>query len=572
MVLRLLLFLFLPVLGIAQTIPNYRTAAWERAGTTTFLQAPTSVIDIMDAGGINDLSESNNAVVDAAILQLNGNSGTIFFPDGDYLFEETVSLPDSTWLVGESSNAKLIFQLNGVGNAIQMVGSQTTDTLWINLEAQKGATSISVVSLENLQADDLLRIGMNDQDLVTSSWAEGFVGQMVSVAGINGNELVLSDPLNLGLTMDRSPFAIRIIPRKSCGIECLTIERQDNANAHLMNIAISKATDCVVRSVSSLMADFAHIGISSSCHATVENCYFKNAINYGGGGQGYGVSVQYATSFCLVENNIFEHLRHSMLLQAGSNANVFGYNYSRDPFWVESGLPDNAAGDLVLHGNYPYLNLFEGNVVQNMIIDASHGINGPHNTFFRNRVELYGIFIDQNTPSDSLNFVGNEVTLSGFPFGNYALTGAGHFEYGNNIFGAAEPVGTENLTDTSLYRQTPLDDFDVWPLIGYPNAIGTHAIPAQDHFTEGSFTGCTEPLITTIERSTSVSVWQDMAGTVHIPASMLPCSIRLFDLQGRQVSTRFMYTEKLSFPYLSGVFILEVAGKNGDRQNLKVRF
>ncbi|MBK6996924.1 MAG: hypothetical protein IPH31_19135 [Lewinellaceae bacterium] len=38
-----------------------------------------------------------------------------------------------------------------------------------------------------------------------------------------------------------------------------------------------------------------------------------------------------------------------MLLQSGSNGNVLGYNFSTDPYWEE--FPNDAAGDIVLHGN-----------------------------------------------------------------------------------------------------------------------------------------------------------------------------------------------------------------------------
>ena len=63
----------------------------------------------------------------------------------------------------------------------------------------------------------------------------------------------------------------------------------------------------------------------------------------------------------------------------------------KDPFWTGTVLPSDAAGDLVLHGNYPYANLFEGNILQNLVVDDSHGLNGPYNTFFRNRADNYGI-------------------------------------------------------------------------------------------------------------------------------------------------------------------------------------
>ena len=91
--------------------------------------------------------------------------------------------------------------------------------------------------------------------------------------------------------------------------------------------------------------------------------------------------LHFTTNECLVEDNIFNHLRHSMILQAGANGNIFSYNYSYDPYWTGVFFPANSAGEIVLHGNWPYANLFEGNDVGNIVIDNSHDANGPHNTF-----------------------------------------------------------------------------------------------------------------------------------------------------------------------------------------------
>lgn len=101
--------------------------------------------------------------------------------------------------------------------------------------------------------------------------------------------------------------------------------------------------------------------------------------------------IQFTSNECLVQNNVFDYLRHAMILQAGANANVFAYNYSFNPFWTST--PSNSAGDMVLHGNYPYLNLFEQNQGENIIIDNSHGPNGPFNTFLEIAHPLMGSFL-----------------------------------------------------------------------------------------------------------------------------------------------------------------------------------
>ena len=231
-----LLALFLPSFILAQTIPDHRKVDWSQAGNTIEIQSPSQVIDIMNVGGISNQLASNNTAIQAALVQLNGEAGSIYFPDGVYLFDQTVSLPDSTWLVGESSNAKLVFELSGNGHCIQMVGTETTDTVWLNYAIGKGEIEMSVGNAASLSSGEMLRIGMSDEDLVASEWAEGFVGQCVMIDWINGNSIFLQDPLNLDLELVRVPYGIRVIPRVYAGIECLSIERLDDAASHFDNI------------------------------------------------------------------------------------------------------------------------------------------------------------------------------------------------------------------------------------------------------------------------------------------------------------------------------------------------
>jgi hypothetical protein len=187
-----------------------------------------------------------------------------------------------------------------------------------------------------------------------------------------------------------------------------------------------------------------------------------------------------------VYNNIFDHLRHSMILQAGANGNVFCYNYSVNPFWTGSALlPSNSAGDMVLHGNYVFANLFEQNDGQNIVIDNSHGGNGPLNTFFRNRASLWGIFFSDTT-SPGQNFVGNEIPNTAFPYSvvNYTLLGSNHFSHGNNNKNTITPSGTSNLTDVSYcYAQRPAYvPLAYWAKIGPENTMNSGKIPAGIHF------------------------------------------------------------------------------------------
>ena len=295
----------------------------------------------------------------------------------------------------------------------------------------------------------------------------------------------------------------KIIPAVEVGIECLKISREDNvASGVCINVFLNYAANCRIQGVESSLSIGSHIEADASTHITISGCYIHHSFLYDGvSTHGYGITLFAHTGQCLIENNIMKHLRHSFSLQTGANGNVIAYNYSTDPNRSES--PANASADISLHGHFPYSNLFEGNIVQNIQIDQTHGPNGPYNTFFRNRVELYGIIISSGSvQNDSMTFVGNEVPNTGFLMGNYSLAGTGHFEFGNSIRGTLTPPGTSPLPDSSYFLQGPPPFWtsNSFPSVGIPNAIGSGSIPAKDRFMAGvNLTSCNSDINPRVE-------------------------------------------------------------------------
>ena len=155
----------------------------------------------------------------------------------------------------------------------------------------------------------------------------------------------------------------------------------------------------------------------------------------------------------------------------------------------------------MLHGNYPYANLFEGNIAQNVGGDASHGRNGPANVFFRNRALHYGIAFTSGS-SDSSIVMYNEVTATGnsgiFPglaLGGFGTTGANTIASRNyrqlsaGFIGNMETRFTPNESTTYTHFLEPVRPYffsaDLQPM-GYPNTYNAAvSIPARDRFVAG---------------------------------------------------------------------------------------
>lgn len=465
------LLLWLPLhVAIAQTIPANRTSDWSKAGLLHPLPEPVNVINFVTAGGVGNGATVNNTTFNTILASLGGQPTTIYFPPGDYLFSASLNLPSNIILQGAGPDVTTLrFNMTAASDLIRVVGTRTAQNTLLSADVFKDGTTLQVNDASIFNPGDYLYIIDTDSERVTSSWALGTTGQIIRVEARSGNILSLATPLRREYLVSKNATVHKLNMRENVGIENMRILRMDSTATQTSNILFQYARNSYVRCVESVKCNFAHIDVRYSTHIEVSGSYIREGFGYGGGGRAYGTMVQYGSGEVLVIDNVFNKLRHAMILQAGANGNVFAYNYSREPYWEEVILPSNSAGDMVLHGNHPYLNLFEGNICQHIVIDNSHGRNGKFNTIFRNRAEGYGIFMNTSPASDSQNFVGNEITNTGFLMGNFTLAGTGHFRHGNNKQGQYIPAGTNYLDETTLFLPFPPPYYiqnNSWPPIG----------------------------------------------------------------------------------------------------------
>lgn len=581
------LLIFCSGLLESQTYNAYKTN-WKDAGYKGSKPVFTQSVNILNHGGNNTGNGPNNIALQTAISALGGQAGIVYFPPGIYTFTGQVSINrDSLLLKGAGYDSTFLkFNLNGIlNNCINIYGSQlNTDTSSFSQTGIRDSNSVSVLNPALYQPGQWVYLQTTDNAYMASTWAYGSLGQIMQVKSKNGNQLTFNSPFRFNYNLALSPKIKRIIPRHNIGIECLRIERSDATSNQTSLISFDKAVNCWVKGIEGDTTNYAHIEFNRSSNCEVTDSYFHHAFAYGGSGQGYGIALQYSSNEIRIENTIFRHLRHSVLLQAGANGNVIAYNYSYDPFWTQSLFPSNSAGDMVLHGNYPFSNLFEGNICQNIVIDNSHAKNGPYNTFFRNRAELYGIVMNNSPATDTVQFIGNECINTAALMGNYTLYGNGHTQYGNMIKGNLMPAGTNSLTDNSLYLgfgQAPLcyvNGLYSWPVLGIPNPYNTGLNPAKNRFLQSKWALCSTCSSATITTGTTKDSGSGMMDNIllfpnplyghwlNLRCGNLLNSICVYDVNGKLVLTcppdqRQLNTDTLS----SGLYILELKSAEGIR-------
>lgn len=483
--------------SFSQTIDASRRVDWSIAGVEGGIPCvtdPDQIFNIMDYGGNNTGSSDNYSAIQSA-LSAASSSGepirVIYFPAGEYLVNSSISVPSNTIFRGDSyTDTKFTFDLGGTadpcfqtpiwnfGNYTNVTGGHT-----------KGSTSITVANGSELTIGQWMEIEEDNDPAAmytnatwNQTWAQYAKGQFVRVTNISGNTITFDRPLKTDYDAARTIRARRALLAENIGFENFYITRPNTGDSYMF--FLKNTSNTWIRGVYSWRSNKAHVWTERCVNFEIRGCYFERSIDYGGGGHGYGISVGYHSHDGLMENNIFNRLRHHMIIAKGASGCVFGYNYTFDRV-QGSDTNDLNNGwippDISIHGHWSYMNLFEGNVSQEIHSADYWGASGPGTTFFRNQLQaVEGVYLDD--ASVDQNVVGNELLL-GSVGEDASVTGT--FEHGNVESGTATwngGSGSNNLIDSYYLTAKPSWwGSGSWPSIG-PEYIGSGTNPAKDRW------------------------------------------------------------------------------------------
>lgn len=560
-----------------QTISNERRVDWEAAINSYDLIIPQSEVNVKDFGALGDgLNDDSQAIQDA----INSSSSLkfVYFPPGEYLLKSPISIPDSTILNADASKqASLIFHLNGLAtNCINISSGQSEDYDTI-VEGYEFKSSKLILASNNFNPGDYAEIveDNGEWDITPADWAQNTTGQILRITEVNADTIIFENPLRIEYDEELFPRIRKIYPLSNSGIECLKIKRIDDVPEGAgSNISLNYAANCMIAGIESDSSVGSHISIYNSTNILISGNYIHGGYTYDGSGtRGYGIMLSNHSGECLIENNILRHLRHAMMVKAGANGNVFAYNYSLEPVRTEP--INDLSGDISLHGHFAFSNLFEGNIVQNIIIDHYWGPSGPWNTFNRNRAELYGFLMTENDVYETsyLNIVGNECSNMQFPYGQFILTGEEQFIYGNNIQNNTIPEDTDDYSDNSYFLDEAPDYWTEnlpWPPIGYPNQLGEFLNPAKKRFLDGDiFTVCPDEItevFTNPEKTEQIKIYPNPATDfVSIEVGLKYFDLEILNLNGKTLIKKPNCANNLRVKlnnYKPGIYFVKIISKN----------
>lgn len=464
---------------------------------TTFAQFDTDLLSDWRHAGINaflwpkwkevtlNCDEHNCDEALQSLLNESRHPLVINIPEGNYVFKKAINLPSHTLLRGEGSEKTvLIFDVpNSAHSITARAPVRSRKRFQLKETPQRNDTTL-VFELSNaVKVGDHLRLIYNDEVITLRDWGRNTTGQLVRVSSVDGNNVYVDSPFRLRYSRWFDLHVEVIEPVEEVGIEQLSIIRRSPSDRQVSNVFFEGVYRGYLYGVRSDSCHYAHLDARTSRFIHVEKCYFNEAHDYGEGGKAYGVMLQMGTCDSRVTDNAFSALRHAMIVQAGANGNVFGYNYSTDVKATRvlfgRSISHTLSGDMVVHGNYPYANVFEGNRAHMGIIDNAHGENGPGNTYYRNHVRPHGITL---TNPSTVNCVFIENSTAGLSF----FLGARHFRQGNSFdISAARPSEEINSLGFDVFPQGVIEDFIRHIGAGSAN---DKQLPAEIRFYQQTFT------------------------------------------------------------------------------------
>jgi hypothetical protein len=518
---RIIYFTFFLLITNAQTIAPEHRINWQRAGLEKgfslqadhLLNATDSPYAAIPNDGLPDDATMQRLLEEARSLD---GLVLIFFPAGDYLFTSQIALsyPEdaNTVFQGAGANATFFhFAVGPASNCFRISGEQSNQEVVLSSAIAKGSIVMDNITLGKGW------VYLFERDHPQGQGQESGFFDVVGQLNYLEDQTTLRYPVNKDFLPEYGLMARQVHPVRRIGFENFTLIRSDEDHSTRgENFLFIHAVNCWLKGVASNFTSRHHVEARFSANLEISGCYFNDARNHDNMGRGSGIVLGNGTTNSLVLNNIFRRLRHSMLVQAGANGNVFAYNYSRDRYWTES-HPDlpfplvkpGQKGDISVHGLYPFANLFESNLAEYLYADdhviripdigdfiPDYGVreNGPYNTFLRNRVidpdGNRGHIVLESTPL--VNIIGNELYFND----NAAAVQIINSTLATDIF-SDNPLKThqetENLTqpgiglslnDSYYFTSQPLflAGFDFPPFGPKPNYSGishTATIPAQ---------------------------------------------------------------------------------------------
>ena len=129
-----LLFILICVSGFSQTLPLSRSVDWTLAGLRDTTTNGFIEIDMQAQGVVGNGTTPNDSIVNNVLLSFTNSGAILNFPSGNFLFNNTINVPNNIIIRGEGAEVtSFTMDLGGTGHSFriqgQAINSDTTSII-----------------------------------------------------------------------------------------------------------------------------------------------------------------------------------------------------------------------------------------------------------------------------------------------------------------------------------------------------------------------------------------------------------------------------------------------------------
>ncbi|MFC1479200.1 NosD domain-containing protein, partial [Planctomycetota bacterium] len=296
--------------------------------------------------------------------------GAVILGEGTYHLDQKVLIKHNGVVIrGQGAEkTKLIVRYNKKEDSkgkgiILFTGKDNLSIHALTKDAKRGSSKLVLENSKGIRKGTWIRLHAP----ATKEWRKLMGGiktpwdpyrlYMVRAEKINGNEVIVNQPMRIDFPAKDGSKAYRMEPIMNCGVEDFYIT-QAQKPPKIQTILFSRAVNCWATGIKVDMTGRNPVYATTAKWVTIRDCEFNGSRDCGGGGTGY-VGFEKCWD-CLMENVRTTNMRHAPNLEWGTSGCVI-----RNSTFINS--------DAQCHSGWCHENLFENCVIIRPSGNGSYG-------------------------------------------------------------------------------------------------------------------------------------------------------------------------------------------------------
>jgi hypothetical protein len=454
-----LLTLGLAVTAAADPIPPHRRIDWTYTGVPGGIPHRTNICATFRVGVT--AAEINTAIKACGAA----GGGVVQLAAGTYDITGIQVFANFVTLRGAGADQTILRNVGG--GKILSLGSGRPTPLGLPFVGAKDSRTLRASSVAGLRVGGMIELERdNDPDYVVTTTpshpsAPRMLRQVNLVTAIDGLDVTVKNPLLIDFTTGAPAIKYDFSFTQFSGVEDLKL---DYSQATSNSFMIQNCYACWLSGVESYKSSSYHVIALATLGLEVRDCYIHDAQTYGnrdgglviGSNNGYRYGSNSSGKF---ENNIFDRLFPSIVLQYSASGFYVGYNYFHSSMANAPPAPQIVTWVVIdNHGPHNVLNLWEGNTGELFGSDGYYG-GSSHGLVVRNHWTGYHAVSGARDNPIRLNRLSYYYSLLGNVLGSAAMAPTKYSETQTACGGSCLAIyrlGWPNIGNSSLTDVTGL--------------------------------------------------------------------------------------------------------------------